>query len=121
MTPLVKIAMLGWFFAVVPALFIMLPKRTAAFSALIFGWLVLPWAVKYPLIGPIDITRDSAVTLSVLACIVIFDPAVLLRLRPSWMDLPVAVWCVSPFFTSLLLPARKRHLTTSTWPFLAAK
>ncbi|PHQ82582.1 MAG: hypothetical protein COB69_01515, partial [Phycisphaera sp.] len=101
MTPLVKIAMLGWFYAVVPALFIFLPKRTAAFSGLIFGWLFLPWAVKYSLIGPIDITRDSAVTLSVLACMVVFDPKVLLRLRPSWLDLPVVVWCISPFFTSI--------------------
>jgi hypothetical protein len=101
MTPLVQIAMLGWFFVVVPALFILLPKRTAAFSGLIFGWLLLPWAVKYPLIGPVDITRDSAVTLSVLACIAIFDPAVLLRLRPTWLDLPVVVWCISPFFTSI--------------------
>ncbi len=101
MTPLVQIAMLGWFFVAVPAMFLLLPKRTAAFCGLIFGWLFLPWAAKYPLIGPIDITRDSAVTLSVLGCMMVFDPGVLLRLRPSWMDLPVVVWCFSPFFTSI--------------------
>ncbi|RNC80773.1 MAG: hypothetical protein ED559_02910 [Phycisphaera sp.] len=100
MTPLVQIAMLGWFFGAVPAMFILLPNRTAAFCGLVFGWLILPWSAKYSF-GPLDITRESAVTYSVMLCIVVFDTSALLRLRPSWIDLPVGIWCVSPFFTSL--------------------
>lgn len=100
MTTMVPIAMLGWFFVAVPLLFILLPSRTAAFCGLIFGWLLLPWAAKYG-IGPIDVTRESAVTYPVILCIMLFDTSAILRLRPSWMDLPVVVLCVSPFFTSL--------------------
>lgn len=99
MTPLVNIALLGWFFVGVPMLFLFLPKRTAAFCGLIFGWLFLPWA--HFQIGPIDITRNVAVSLNVLLCILVFDPSRFLRFRASWFDLPILVWCVSPFFTSL--------------------
>lgn len=100
MTPLVQIAMLGWFFIAVPVMFIFLPSRTAAFCGLVFGWLLLPWSAKYGF-GPLDITRESAVTYSVMVCIFVFDTSAILRLRPSWIDLPVTIWCVSPFFTSL--------------------
>lgn len=99
MTPLVNIALLGWFFAGVPLLFLFLPKRTAAFCGLIIGWLFLPWA--HYVIGPLDITRNAAVALSVVLCIVVFDPTRFTRFKPTWFDLPIAVWCVSPFFTSL--------------------
>lgn len=99
MTPQITIALLGWFFVAVPMLFVFLPKRTAAFSGLVFGWLFLPWA-EYRL-GPLEITRDVAVTLSVVLCILVFDPMRFLRFRPSWFDFPVLVWSVSPFFTSI--------------------
>lgn len=99
MTQMVNIALLGWFFVGVPMLFLFLPKRTAAFCGLVFGWLFLPWA-KYKL-GPLDLDRDVAVTLSVVLCIVVFDPSRFVRLKPSWFDLPIVIWCVSPFFTSL--------------------
>ncbi len=99
MTPLVNIALLGWFFVGVPMLFLFLPKRTAAFCGLIFGWLFLPWA-HYQL-GPLDLTRNVAVSLNVVLCILVFDTSRFLRFKPSWFDLPIAVWCVSPFFTSL--------------------
>lgn len=99
MTQLVNIALLGWFFAGVPALFLILPRRTAAFSGLVIGWLFLPWA-EYDF-GPLLITREAAVSLSVILCVAVFDPTRLLRYKASWVDLPMVLWCVSPFFTSL--------------------
>ncbi|MFI4870187.1 MAG: hypothetical protein ACIARQ_00105 [Phycisphaerales bacterium JB061] len=99
MTPQGYIALLGWFFVGVPALFLFLPKRTAAFSGLVIGWLFLPWG--HFQVGPLDITRNVAVSLNVIGCIFFFDPTRFLRLRPSWFDLPIVVWCISPFFTSM--------------------
>ena len=99
MTPQGYIALLGWFFVGVPMLFLFLPKRTAAFSGLVIGWLFLPWG--HFQVGPIDITRNVAVSLNVIGCIFLFDPTRFLRLRPSWFDLPIVIWCVSPFFTSI--------------------
>ncbi|MCA9273512.1 MAG: hypothetical protein KDA31_10730 [Phycisphaerales bacterium] len=99
MTPQGYIALLGWFFVGVPALFLFLPKRTAAFSGLVIGWLFLPWG--HFQVGPLDITRNVAVSLNVVLCIAVFDPMRFVRLRPSWFDLPIVVWCISPFFTSI--------------------
>ena len=99
MTPQGYIALIGWFFVGVPALFVFLPKRTAAFCGLILGWLFLPWG--HYQIGPLDITRNVAVSLNVIICIFVFDPMRFMRFKPSWFDLPIVIWCISPFFTSL--------------------
>lgn len=100
MTPLGYVMMYGWFLVVVPGLFLVLPKRTAAFSGLIFGWLFLPFGAKVGL-GPMDITRDSAVCLSVVACMLVLDLPRVMRVRLSWIDIPIFIWVISPFFTSM--------------------
>jgi len=95
---MVPIAMYG-FLPVCIALFAFLPARRAAAIALIGGWLFLPQAViDFP--GLPDYSRAVAVSLGLLIGIIFFDAATALRLRPSWVDLPLVLWCLSPLFTS---------------------
>ena len=48
-----------------------------------------------------DFTRGLSIGAGVLAAVIVFDPERLRTLRPHWLDGPIALWCVCPFFASL--------------------
>jgi hypothetical protein len=99
MTPLVPIMMFGWI-PVVFLMFWMLPPRRALLAAFILAWLFLPLAdFKIPMIP--SYTKMTAATLGSLIGLLIFDSRRLFDFRPSWIDLPVAVWCVARFGASM--------------------
>jgi hypothetical protein len=99
MNPSVPIALLGWPIAAL-ALFALLPARRAVLVTFIAGWLLLPHA-GFGLPGLPDYTKVTAVSLAALLGMVLFDAGRLLRVRPSWIDLPMAAWCAVPFLSSL--------------------
>lgn len=99
MTIAVPIALFGWPLVVL-GLFAALPTRRAVIAAFLFAWLFLPMA-SYAIEGLPNYTKTSATSYAVLLGVLLFDSARMMRLRPSWVDLPMAVWCVVPLATSL--------------------
>ena len=101
MTPLVSIATLGWA-VVVPALFLVMPARRAVLVGYIGGWLFLPMA-GFTFVGIPDYTKHAAVSIPVLVGSLLFDSRVWARLRPRMIDVPMAVFCLSPYVTTALM------------------
>jgi tetratricopeptide (TPR) repeat protein len=80
--------------------FLGMPPKRAAIFAYIFGWLALP-NIGYSIPGFTNYTKMTATVLAVLLSTLLFDPSRLLRFRPRWYDLPMAIYCVLPFITAL--------------------
>ncbi len=75
--------------------------RRAVIAAYLGGLLLLPVA-SYKLLPSIPTIEKFLVTnLGVFLGIVFFDSARLRRFKPSWLDLPMLVFCISPFASSI--------------------
>ena len=99
MTPLVPIAMFG----IIPLalkLFDKYPARIAAAAVFVMGWLFLPQA-KYDIPILPDYAKTNALGLAVLSGILFKDRQILKSFRFRWMDIPMACWCMAPFFSSV--------------------
>lgn len=99
MGPLVYLVMFGW----IPALlnlFSQFPARKAIVIGFIGAWLFLPKA-SFPLPGLPDYTKMSATCYGIVLATVIFDAARLTNFRPKWIDIPMMMWCICPFLSSM--------------------
>lgn len=102
----------------IAASFRFLPGRVAASLALIGGWAVLPVADYPPTVipepgslvspmhalavpTPILANKALAIGLGALVGIVAFDWGAVRRLRPRWIDAPLACWCLWPIVSAL--------------------
>ena len=99
MSPLVYIVMFGWIPAVL-YLFNRLPAQRALVVSFISAWLFLPQAT-FPLPGLPDYTKMSATCYGVLLATIIFDFKRLSSFQFGWLDLPMLVWCICPFASSI--------------------
>lgn len=99
MSQAVAIAMFGWI-PVAIALFLWLPPWRAALAGFLVAWLFLPNAV-FVLKGLPDYTKFAATCGVVLLGVVLFDFRRLISLRPAWYDIPILLFCLSPFVSSL--------------------
>ena len=100
MSWLVPIALVAWF-PVVLALFALLPPRRAVLVSYIAGWLFLPvGAIVLPIIP--DYTKHAAIAIPTLIASLLFDGRTWSRVRPKWVDLPMAAFCLAPFVTCVL-------------------
>jgi len=99
MTPLVPILMFSWI-PVVLLLFSMLPARRAVLAAYLTAWLFLPQAA-YSFAGLPDYTRMSATTGGVFLAAMLFDMPRLTTFKFRWFDIPMGLFCVVPFFSSV--------------------
>jgi len=97
-TPLVPIALFGWI-PLILLLFTMLPPRRAAVAAFIAGWCFLPM-YGYPLSGLPNYDKQNATCFGILLATLIFDGQRFARFRPRMLDLPVFLWCISPFVSN---------------------
>jgi len=95
-----NIAMFGWI-PLVLVLFVLMRPRRAVIAAYLIAWLFLPMAI-FRLPGLPDYSKVSATTVGVLLGVMLFDMGRLLSFRPRWFDLPMLVWCLCPFMSSLL-------------------
>lgn len=95
----VHIAMFGWI-PLVLALFVLLPARRAVLAGFLVGSMFLPMAA-YPVAGFPDYTKTFAICVGVAVSVALFDFRALLRLRPTWLDAPILLFCISPFFSSI--------------------
>lgn len=99
MTILVPVVLFGWI-PLILLLFGLLPPRRAVIVAFIGAWLFLPMA-GYSIEGLPDFTKMTATSYGAILGVVLFDAARLIRFRLSWIDLPMAVWCLVPFASSV--------------------
>lgn len=99
MTPLAYIALLGWPLLVI-VLMALWPGRAVATFAVIGAWLLLP-PYSLPIAGLPDYTKSMAAAIGLLLGSVLFNPRPLMAFRPSWVDLPVAVFCFSGIASAL--------------------
>ena len=89
------------FVPTVAILFAWLGPQRGVIVSLLAGWLLLPsydGRLNLPVLGGKATFVPVVVALASLA----FDARRWGRLRPGWLDLPVAVLCIGPFFTSVV-------------------
>jgi hypothetical protein len=98
-SPTASLVLFAWPCFVV-ALFLSMRPARAAFIAYLVGWLYLP-LVQIDLPGLPPYGKFTATSLVVLPCILLMDLKAVLRLRPSWLDLPLIAWCLVPIPTSI--------------------
>jgi len=102
MNALVPITLLGWT-PIVLIMFMALPPRRAVILAFITAWLFLPVPVPVMLLIPglPELDKMTVTCLAVLLGTLIFDKDRLLSFRPKRFDIPIALWCIVPLFSSL--------------------
>jgi O-antigen ligase/polysaccharide polymerase Wzy-like membrane protein len=99
MNAFAKIVLGGWI-PIVFLLFLVLPRRKALLTAIVGGWLFLPVGIiRFP--GLPDFDKVNSVAFAPLVAVLLLDTSRLFRFRPNWRDLPMAVLCVCPLFSSL--------------------
>lgn len=95
----VPLALFGWI-PVILLMFGLLPPRRAVVAAFVVGWLFLPNAA-YEFKGLPEYTKMSATSFGVLLGAILFDSARVFSFRPRLIDLPMLLWCLCPFASSL--------------------
>ena len=99
MTPLVPITLFAYV-PVVLLLFALLSPRQAVIVAMLAGFLFLPEA-GYEFRGLPAYTKISAISVGPILGVALFDWHRIASFRPRLLDLPMAVWCLCPLFSSL--------------------
>jgi len=96
---LVPLVMFGWI-PIVIYLFSQYPARRAVVASFVVAWLFLPQAVL-PLPGLPDYDKIAATCYGILLATLIFDVGRFRSFRFSWIDVPMVIWCLCPFASSL--------------------
>ena len=90
MNAIAYIALIAWpIVALGLASWLRVPKGIVA--SCVIAWLFLPQAA-HDLPGPVDLSKVSMTSLSLLLGLMIFDPARFSTFRPAWFDLPIVVY-----------------------------
>jgi hypothetical protein len=97
--PTVPLVMLLWF-PFVLYLFMSLPGQRAIVLSFVVAWLFLPEA-SLILPGIPNYTKMSATCYGIFLATFIFNAQKLQFFRFSWVDIPIILYCISPFFSSL--------------------
>jgi len=121
------IALFGWI-PVVLALFVLLPARRAMVVSSISAWLFLP-PIGIDLPGLPSYDKAVATTVGILLATLIFEPNRLIAFRLRWFDLPMLLWCLCPFFSSMSndlgvydgLTSVFRQMTAWLFPYLVGR
>ncbi len=96
---LVPIAMFSWV-PLVSWFFSKIHPRQAAALGFVFGWMFLPVA-SIPIKGLPDITKVTVSCAAILIAAWFFDRDRLLDFRLNRVDIPMLLWCTSPFLSSV--------------------
>ncbi|MGA8890117.1 MAG: hypothetical protein WB493_01020, partial [Anaeromyxobacteraceae bacterium] len=99
-TAFLYLALLAYFPFVAGSFWLLGGRRGFLFS-LLAGWMFLPWFNEFGKQIPLLHNKEMFIAAVVLGTSILFDFQAWRRFRPRWFDLPAAVICVSPFFTSL--------------------
>lgn len=93
------LVMLGWIPFVI-WLFQRFPARWAIVISFVGAWLFLPVVILI-MPGIPNYSKASAVSYGILISTCIFDVGRFQRFKFGWLDIPMAVWCICPLFSSL--------------------
>ncbi|MGI0491581.1 O-antigen ligase family protein [Alkalinema pantanalense CENA528] len=96
---LIPITLFGWL-GVVFFLFKHLPPQRALVISFITAYLFLP-VYAYLIPGLPAYGKMTATCYAVCASAILLDWYYVKTFRPSWIDIPMLVWCTCPFITSL--------------------
>lgn len=97
---IIAYAVLFTWIPVILALFGLLGPRRAVIVGSVVAWLFLP-NLTYPIRGLPDFTKATATSWGMLLGTFFFARGLLFANRPRWFDLPMVVWCVCPFASSV--------------------
>jgi len=81
-------------------LFALLPARRAVVISSIGAWLFLP-PIGIDLPGFPDYGKATAATVGILLGTLVFESNRLLTFRLRWFDVPMLLWCLCPFVSSM--------------------
>lgn len=101
MTPMVPLVMFSWF----PLAIFLFSKyqkqpRHGVIIGYLYVWMFFPWH-EYSLPGPFNYNKTSAAAYGILLGTLAFQPDILKQFKWSPWDLPITIWCLVPFFTSI--------------------
>lgn len=100
MSVLIPIALYAWPAAAVVIFLASPSRRWAVIVSMLAAWLLLPVAeIDMPLVPAY--TKVTAAVLGVLIGVALTDFGRLISVRPGWIDLPMAVWCLAPAASAL--------------------
>ncbi len=97
---LVSLILFGWIPITVLAFAVLSPRRAFLATTLI-GWMFLPVA-EFPIPGFVDFDKSTAVSVSALIGVLVFDSDRLWKAGFNRFDIPMAIWCACPMLTSLM-------------------
>jgi hypothetical protein len=92
--------MWGWI-PIVLYIFATYPPQRAVITSFIAAWLFLPGG-SFDIPGLPDYTKMSATCYGIVLATLIFDSSRLTTFKFSWLDIPMSMWCVSPFISSVV-------------------
>ncbi len=98
---MIPLVMFGW----IPLILYLFTRfqtrpRAAVIGGFLFVYLFFPWH-EYSLPGPFNYNKLSAGAYGILLGTAIFQPQAFKRFRWNPLDLPITIWCLVPFLTSL--------------------
>ena len=96
---LIPLTLFGWFFVVI-FLYRHLPPQRALVISFVTAYLFLP-VFNYPIPGLPIYNKMSATCYATLFAVLLYDLDRFKTFRLSLVDLPMMLWCVAPFISSL--------------------
>ena len=100
MTPQAQFVLLAWL-PIVFYLFVLFPPRKAVIVSFIGGLLFLPQRTQFALPLIPDYRGMIATCYGILLAILVYDSPRLNSFKPGWVDIPMLIWCVCPFASSV--------------------
>jgi hypothetical protein len=100
MTPQAKLALILWF-PIVLHFFEKYPPRTAMIISFIGGTLFLPQRTNIALPFFPDYEGTNATCYAILVGIISKDVERFNLFKPSWIDIPMLIWCICPYPSSV--------------------
>ncbi len=100
MSPQAQLVMLAWI-PIVFYIFIRFETQRAVVISFILAWLFLPQRAGFPLIGLPDYDRMSGTCYGILLATFIYDAQRFNKFKLGWLDLPMLIWCLCPFASSI--------------------
>lgn len=82
-------------------LFGVLRPRHAVLASYLGAWLFLPMKAGLVIHLLPDIDKITSASVAVLLGVMLFDAARLFTLRFRWFDIPMLLWCTTPFMSSI--------------------
>jgi len=100
MSPQAQLIMVAWL-PIIFYLFTILPSRKAVIVSFIVGSMFLPQKAGFRLPLIPDYTGIAATSYGIIFAMLWKDFKSIKKFRFGWTDLPMLIWCISPFFSSM--------------------